>query len=67
MSFFKRNFSDFSNFCVDTLFLNEHAQLIKWSKLKKALVKTLLNDLAQLKNKFKKNLCEVLVKWKCTA
>ena len=43
----------FSNFSVDTMFLNEHAQLKKWLKLKKTSVKTLLNDHAQLKNKTK--------------
>ena len=53
MSFFKQNLSDFFNFCVDTLFLNEHAQLKKWFKLKKSTVKTLLKDPAQLKNKTK--------------
>ena len=31
-------------FRVDTLFLNEHAELKKWFKLKKTSVKTLLND-----------------------
>ena len=30
--------------CVDTLFLNEHSQLKKLLKLKKASVKTLVND-----------------------
>ena len=38
---------------MDTLFLNEQAQLKKWFKLKKTIVKTLLIDHAQLKNKTK--------------
>ena len=42
---------------MDTLFLNEHAQLKKKDldlvKLKKTSVKTLLNDHAQLKSKSK--------------
>ena len=53
MSFFKQNLSDFFNICADTLFLNEHTQLIKWFKLKKTSVKALLIDHAQLKNKTK--------------
>ena len=31
-------------FWVDTLFLNEHAQLKKWFKLKRTSVKTWLNE-----------------------
>ena len=41
---------------VDTLFLNEHSQLKKWLKLKKASVKTLLNDHC---SKFSLNLINV--------
>ena len=33
--FFKNKSYQFFNFCVDTLFLNEHAQLKIWFKLKK--------------------------------
>ena len=51
MSFFNTNLTDFFSFCVDTLFLNEHAQLKNKTKLKKTSVKALLNDHAQLKQK----------------
>ena len=45
MSFFKRNLTNSFNFYVDTLFLNEHAELKKLLKLEKTSEKTLLNDL----------------------
>ena len=45
MSFLKRNVTDFFNFYVGTLFLNEHTQLKNLLKLKNTSEKTFLNDL----------------------
>ena len=50
MSFFKRNLTDFFTFYVDTLFINEHAQLKKLFKLKTTSENTLLNDLFEKKS-----------------
>ena len=38
VSFFSNKSYGFLNFYVDTLFLNEHAQLKKWFKFKKILL-----------------------------